>query len=159
MSNVWKNYKMDILTPEQRHKNMSAIRSKNTFPENFLRKQLFALGYRYRINAKNITGHPDLYFRKYNTAIFIHGCFWHRHKNCRYSTSPTTRQDFWNKKFETNKKRDDFVKEELGKQNIKCLIIWECTIKNMKKDPEFKIRILKEIQNFIKNNSVNFMEL
>ena len=67
--------------------------------------------------------------------------------------------DFWNKKFETNKKRDNFVKEELGKQNIKCLIIWECTIKNMKKDPEFKIRILKEIQNFIKNNSVNFMEL
>ena len=63
MSNVWKNYKMDILTPEQRHKNMSAIRSKNTFPEIFLRKQLFALGYRYRIKNKNITGHLDLYFR------------------------------------------------------------------------------------------------
>ena len=78
----------DIVSPEQRSKNMAAIRSKNTKPEVYLRKLLFAQGFRYRIAAKNVPGHPDMFLRKYNTAIFVHGCFWHHHKGCRYAYNP-----------------------------------------------------------------------
>lgn len=84
---------MDIVTSEQRSKNMSAIRSKNTKPEIYFRKFLFAEGYRYSLNSKNIPGHPDIYLRKYNTAIFINGCFWHRHEGCKYAYMPKSR---WN---------------------------------------------------------------
>lgn len=71
---------MDIVTPEQRSKNMAAIRSKDTKPEVYFRKLLFAKGYRYSLNSTKVPGHPDIYLRKYNTAVFIHGCFWHRHE-------------------------------------------------------------------------------
>lgn len=150
---------MDVLTGDQRHKNMVAIHSKNTKPEIFLRKRLFAEGYRYRVNAAGITGHPDIYLKKYNTAIFINGCFWHRHENCRYATMPATRKDFWLKKFETNVKRDNFVKAELKKAGIKCLIVWECTIKKMKKDSAFESEILMEIQKFLIEKEYCYKEL
>lgn len=150
---------MDVLTGDQRHKNMVAIRSKNTKPEIFLRKRLFAEGYRYRVNAAGITGHPDIYLKKYNTAIFINGCFWHRHENCRYATVPATRKDFWLKKFETNVKRDNFVKAELKNAGIKCLIVWECTIKKMKKDSAFESAILMEIQKFLIEKEYCYKEL
>lgn len=119
---------MDIKTPEERSKNMAAIRSTNTKPEVYFRKLLFARGYRYSLNSKNIPGHPDIYLRKYNTAIFVHGCFWHRHNGCKYATVPETRAEFWNKKFKTNQKRDCVVKEELREQKIKCLVVWECIL-------------------------------
>ena len=94
---------MDIKSPEERSKNMAAIHSKNTKPEIYFRKLLFARGYRYSLNSKNIPGHPDVYLRKYNTAIFVHGCFWHRHNGCKYAYMPKSREDFWAEKFETNK--------------------------------------------------------
>ena len=75
----------DIVSPEKRSQNMSAIRSKNTKPEVYLRKLLFAQGYRYRIADKSVPGHPDIFLRKYNTAIFVNGCFWHRHLGCKYA--------------------------------------------------------------------------
>ena len=75
----------DIVSPEKRSQNMSAIRSKNTKPEVYLRKLLFAQGYRYRIADKSVPGHPDIFLRKYNTAIFVNGCFWHRHSGCKYA--------------------------------------------------------------------------
>ena len=89
----------DIVSPERRSKNMSAIRSKDTKPEIYLRKLLFAEGYRYRIAEKSIPGHPDMFLRKYNTAIFVHGCFWHRHQGCKYAYMPKSRVEFWQKKF------------------------------------------------------------
>ena len=97
---------MDIVTPEQRSKNMAAIRSKNTKPEVYFRKLLFAKGYRYSLNSKRIPGHPDIYLKKYNTTVFVHGCFWHRHAGCRFSYMPKSRIEFWQKKFEANQKRD-----------------------------------------------------
>lgn len=78
----------DIVSPEKRSQNMSAIRSKNTKPEVYLRKLLFAQGYRYRIADKSVPGHPDIFLRKYNTAIFVNGCFWHRHPGCKYAYTP-----------------------------------------------------------------------
>ena len=114
----------DIVSPEQRSKNMAAIRSKDTKPEIYLRKLLFSQGFRYRIAAKNIPGHPDIFLRKYNTAIFVHGCFWHRHKGCKYAYTPKSRVEFWQKKFADNIRRDAVVRNELHDKNIKCLIVW-----------------------------------
>ena len=124
---------MDIKSKEARSKNMSAIRSKDTKPEIYLRKLLFAEGYRYRISEKTIPGHPDMFLRRYNTAIFVHGCFWHRHQGCKYAYMPKSRVEFWQKKFDNNIRRDAVVKAGLQGNKIKCLVVWECTIKLMMK--------------------------
>lgn len=139
----------DIVSKEQRSKNMSAIRSRDTKPEVYLRKLLFAEGHRYRIAEKSVPGHPDIFLRKYNTAIFVHGCFWHRHHGCKYAYTPKSRVDFWQKKFDDNIKRDTAVKDELRKQNIKCLIVWECTIKRMMKDNIFRNNTISEIEKIL----------
>ncbi len=113
---------MDIITAEQRSRNMAAIRSGNTRPELYLRKLLFSMGYRYSINSKKVPGHPDIYLRKYNTAVFINGCFWHRHEGCKYSYMPKSRVEFWQKKFEMNIRRDGVVKAEL--KDAQMLNVW-----------------------------------
>ena len=141
----------DILSPEQRSRNMAAIRSKNTKPEIYLRKLLFAEGYRYHISEKSIPGHPDIFLHKYNTAIFVHGCFWHRHHGCKYAYMPKSRQEFWQRKFDDNVRRDKIVQNELQKQNIKCLIVWECTIRHMKKDKNFEKAIVFQIKQFLQS--------
>lgn len=139
---------MDIVTSEQRSKNMSAIRSKNTKPEIYFRKLLFAEGYRYSLNSKNIPGHPDIFLRKYNTAIFINGCFWHRHKGCKYAYMPKSRVEFWQKKFEDNQKRDEKVRQELEERRIKRLVVWECTIKKMLRDKDTEKNMLEKTEKF-----------
>ena len=148
---------MDIKSPEERSRNMAAIRSKDTKPEIYFRKLLFAQGYRYSLNSKNIPGHPDLYLRKYNTAIFIHGCFWHRHPGCQYTYMPKSKVDFWRKKFEANVKRDHVVRLELQERGIKCLLVWECTVKRMKNQKESE-RYLHIVEKFFENDDL-FMEL
>lgn len=148
----------DIVSPEQRRKNMSAIHSKNTKPEIYFRKLLFAKGYRYRIAEKNIPGHPDIFLRKYNTAIFIHGCFWHRHSGCKYAYMPKSRVGFWQKKFDANTKRDHIVETELRTLKVKCLLVWECTVKSMMKDPEECTRILDIVEKFLQEAAL-FKEL
>lgn len=149
---------MDIKSPEERSKNMAAIRSKNTRPEMYFRKLLFADGYRYSINSKTVPGHPDMYLRKYNTAIFIHGCFWHRHPDCKYSYMPKSRVEFWQRKFEANMKRDYAVRTELRDRGVKCLIVWECTVKRMVKNYEECERYLKIAESFLKRDEL-FLEL
>ena len=149
---------MDIVTSEQRSKNMSAIHSKNTRPEIFFRKLLFAEGYRYSLNAKNIPGHPDIYLRKYNTAIFINGCFWHRHEGCKYAYLPKSRVEFWQKKFVANQKRDEEVRQELEERQIKRLVVWECTIKKMSRDRETEKNVLDEAEKFLTSKD-HIMEL
>lgn len=146
---------VDILSPEERSQNMAAIRSRDTKPEVYLRKLLFAKGYRYRIAEKSIPGHPDIFLRKYNTAIFVHGCFWHRHSGCKYAYTPKSRIEFWQKKFDDNIKRDAVVAKELQKQGVKHLVVWECTIKRMRKAPDFEAQIFSQIEAVIKNSSDN----
>ena len=149
---------MDIKSPEERSKNMAAIRSKNTGPEMYFRKILFARGYRYSLNSDKIYGHPDIYLRKYNTAIFINGCFWHRHSGCKFAYMPKSRQDFWEKKFEANRKRDCAVRLNLYNNKIKCLVIWECTVKKMKKDGKSEEEIIAKSEKF-RGNKEFFEEL
>lgn len=145
---------MDIVTKEKRSRNMAAIKSKDTKPEVYIRKKLFSLGYRYRKNTSAIIGHPDLWLKKYRTAIFINGCFWHRHSGCKYAYTPKSRVAFWESKFERNVKRDQIVHQELKQKNIKCLVIWECTIKAMRRDPEKENMVLSQIQSFLQNGEL-----
>ena len=139
----------DIISRERRSRNMAAIRSKNTKPEVYLRKLLFAEGFRYRIAESSVPGHPDIFLRKYNTAVFVNGCFWHRHQGCKYAYTPKSRIDFWQKKFDANVRRDSMVKRDLQNQKIKQLIVWECTIKKMQRDRNYEQRIVQQCTLFI----------
>ena len=145
----------DIVSPEKRSQNMSAIRSKNTKHEVYLRKLLFAQGYRYRIADKSVPGHPDIFLRKYNTAIFVNGCFWHRHAGCKYAYTPKSRVEFWQKKFDDNVRRVRAVKAELLEHGIKLLTVWECAIRRMQRDKIEEERALAKIILFIKSNEKN----
>ncbi len=149
---------MDIKSAEDRSRNMAAIRSKDTKPEIFFRKLLFANGFRYRKNVNYIPGHPDLYLAKYHTAIFVHGCFWHRHKGCKYAYMPKSRQEFWNEKFEKNIKRDEEVLRQLVDEKVRCLILWECTVRRMIQQKDFKSSIINKIICFL-NSSQEYMEI
>lgn len=120
---------MDKLTKEQRHRCMSAIRGKNTKPEIVVRKFLFGRGFRYRLNHPRLPGHPDIVLRKYRTVIFVNGCFWHGHDNCKYYRLPKTNVDFWRKKVERNKKRDVEEQRQLAAMGWHCITIWECQLK------------------------------
>lgn len=144
----------DTISPERRSKNMSAIRSRDTKPEVYFRKLLFAEGYRYRIADKTIPGHPDIFLRKYNTAIFVHGCFWHRHQDCKYAYTPKTRVDFWQKKFDDNVKRDAVVQNELKEHGIRSLIVWECTVNQMMKNDDNKHYIISQVKSFLNSQEV-----
>ena len=146
----------DNHTPEVRSFNMSRIKSKDTQPEIWLRKQLFRKGYRYRKNVKSIPGKPDLFLRKYNTAIFVNGCFWHRHAGCKYSYTPKSRAEYWNNKFDSNIQRDQENQKRLTELGIKWLIVWECTINKMKRDEDYASKRLAEIAEFLASDSRSF---
>ena len=118
----------DIKSPEERSRNMSKIRSKDTDPEIWFRKKLFARGYRYRKNVSYIPGHPDLWLAKYNLVIFVHGCFWHRHEGCKRAATPKTRQEYWLPKFERNVMNDKKHAEKLAAAGWKVIVLWECEI-------------------------------
>ena len=120
---------MDRLTQEQRHRNMAAIRGKDTKPEILVRKFLFSRGFRYRLNHPRLPGHSDLVLRKYRTVIFVNGCFWHGHENCKYFRLPKTNIDFWKNKIEQNKERDKKEQCQLAAMGWHCITVWECQLK------------------------------
>jgi len=117
---------------EQRSRNMSAIKSKNTKPEIAVRKLLHSMGYRFRLHRKDLPGSPDIVLPKYKTVIFVHGCFWHRHENCKYASIPKTRKEFWESKFKANVKRDKEIQEKIKNIGWKSVVIWECELKSTK---------------------------
>lgn len=119
----------DKLTKEQRHRNMAAIHGKDTKPELLVRKSLFSRGFRYRLNHPRLPGHPDIVLRKYRTVIFVNGCFWHGHENCRYFRLPKTNVDFWKNKIERNRERDKEEQHRLAKMGWHCVTVWECQLK------------------------------
>ncbi|MDR1618936.1 MAG: very short patch repair endonuclease [Treponema sp.] len=123
---------MDTVSPEKRSKIMSGIRSRNTMPEIIIRKGLFHQGFRYRINDKTVFGKPDIVLKKYHTAIFIHGCFWHGHAGCRNFKIPSSNSAFWTNKIDTNRKRDAEVLNYLHATGWRICIIWECAIRGKK---------------------------
>lgn len=120
----------DRLTPEQRHNVMAAIRSASTKPELKLRRTLWRLGFRYRVNEKRLPGTPDIVLPRYRTVIFVHGCFWHGHKGCKFYTVPKTNTDFWTSKIARNQGRDQEVWRQLEAKGWAVIIVWECQLKN-----------------------------
>lgn len=111
---------------------MSQIKATDTKPELLVRKFLHAQGYRYKLHDKTLPGKPDLVLPKYNTIIFIHGCFWHGHANCKYYKVPQTRTDWWLQKINTNKANDAKAVKALKKMGWKVIVIWECRLKKAK---------------------------
>lgn len=132
----------DVMTPEQRHKCMARIRSKNTKPEIMVRKYLFARGFRYRKNVRRLPGTPDIVLRKYRTVIFVNGCFWHGHEGCRYSHLPKSNVVFWRNKIERNKKRDLRERVELRRMGWHVIQVWECQLKP--KEREMTLRSIEQ---------------
>ena len=118
----------DKLTPERRSWNMSRIRGRDTSIEVMVRKYLFAHGFRFLKNDKRYPGKPDIVLPKYHTVIFVHGCFWHQHSNCKKATRPKTNTKFWNDKLEKNVLNDQKHSRELREQGWNVITIWECEI-------------------------------
>lgn len=113
-----------------RSRNMARIRSQDTAPELALRSLMHRAGYRFRVHKRGLPGTPDLYLAKYNTAVFVHGCFWHGHQGCRRATIPKTRTSFWKKKIERNKQRDAAVMAQLKNIGIRTIVVWQCELKD-----------------------------
>lgn len=118
----------DSLSRQKRSALMSKVRSADTKPEWVLRCALHRLGFRYRLRNRHLPGRPDLAFAKHKAVVFVHGCFWHRHSNCRRATAPKSNVAFWTAKFEKNKERDRRSKRQLAKQGWRVLVVWECEL-------------------------------
>lgn len=109
---------------------MRAIRSSNTKPERAVRSIAHAMGLRFRLHRRDLPGTPDLVLPKHRTAVFVHGCFWHRHEGCRAASLPKTRTDYWQAKFDRNVARDAKARGELTARGWKVVVVWECDVKN-----------------------------
>lgn len=139
---------MDIITPQHRHKRMSAIHSKDTKPEMIVRKGLWKRGFRYRLNHRRLPGHPDLVLKKYRTCIFVNGCFWYGHNvalpqmkngewiidNSECCKIPKTNREFWVAKIRRNKERDKEEQRKLAEMGWHCITVWECELKPSKRE-------------------------
>lgn len=119
---------------------MSRVKGKDTTPELRVRKAAYALGFRYSLHRKDLPGKPDLCFTKLKTAIFVHGCFWHRHQGCKKASLPRSRTEYWHQKFTANVKRDEKVLARLSDLGWNVHIIWECQTKD---DVELRERLYK----------------
>ena len=122
----------DVHNKVTRSYNMSRIRSENTKPEMLVRKFLHAQGFRYKLHDKKLPGKPDIVLPKYKTIIFVHGCFWHGHTNCKYFVVPKTRTKWWMNKIAANKANDEKVVKALKKEGWKVITVWECRLKPAK---------------------------
>lgn len=116
--------------PMTRSEMMSNIRGRDTKPELMVRRYLHRRGLRYRLNDNRVVGKPDLVFPRYGTAVFVHGCFWHRHDGCRLAYNPKSRVEFWSEKFAKNVVRDSTVREQLSQLGYNVAVIWECLLRS-----------------------------
>ncbi len=118
----------DIFSKAKRSEVMSHIGQRNTRPERAVRSLLHRMGFRFRLHKEDLPGKPDIVLRRFKTVVFVHGCFWHRHKGCRFAYTPRTRRRFWIQKFESNVTRDRRVVRELTKLGWRVIIVWECQL-------------------------------
>lgn len=134
---------MDILTTDHRSRVMSRIKGKNTQPEMVVRRLIHAMGYRFRLHRQDLPGSPDVVLPGRKKAIFVHGCFWHRHTGCKYAYVPKSNVDFWMKKFDANVRRDNSTMAALESLNWDVLIVWECQTR----DPQHLSCVLQRFLN------------
>ncbi len=148
---------MDRMTPEERGRHMAKIKSKDTKPEIIVRKFLHANGFRYRLHDKSLPGRPDIKLTKYNTVIFVNGCFWHGHDGCKIYHKTKTNTDFWIEKIEGNKSRDEKKKAQLTALGWKVIVLWECQLnrKMLQQSLEYLIRKLRVYAgSFVEGDSI-----
>jgi len=122
---------MDRLSKQHRSWNMSRIRGRDTKPEVAVRSLLHHMRFRFRLHAKDLPGRPDILLPKHHAAIFVHGCFWHRHKSCRFAYQPKSRTAFWTQKFKENVKRDMNNHAALSRLGWNVIVVWECELRDM----------------------------
>ncbi|WP_421868112.1 very short patch repair endonuclease [Motiliproteus sp.] len=118
----------DIISKHGRAKLMSRIKSRDTQPEMVVRRYLHKLGFRYQLHRRDLPGKPDMVLPKYKAVIFVHGCFWHHHRACDRSRVPKTNQQFWQQKFDDNRKRDRRATKTLRSNGWRVFIVWECQL-------------------------------
>jgi DNA mismatch endonuclease, patch repair protein len=121
----------DKVSPEQRSRNMSRVKGRDTKPEKVVRSLLHGMGYRFRLHRRDLPGRPDVVLPKHKKAVFIHGCFWHGHEGCPRAARPTTNADFWNKKIDSNIRRDAAAQQGLTTLGWKYLIVWQCQMRDL----------------------------
>lgn len=134
---------MDVHDKKTRSYNMSMIKSKNTKPEEIVRKYLFSQGLRYRKNVRELPGSPDIVLPKYKTVIFVNGCFWHGHQNCKFFVWPENNAEFWRKKITTNMERDSKKKALLEQNGWRVFVVWECELKKARSEETLKSLVKK----------------
>ncbi|WP_258909116.1 very short patch repair endonuclease [Pseudomonas putida] len=135
---------MDIVSKEVRSRMMAGIRGSHTSPEIKVRRLLHRHGFRFRLHGKKLPGKPDLVLPRYRVCIFVHGCFWHRHPGCRYATTPKTRAEFWQHKFDQNMSRDNKVKNELLASGWRVIELWECGIRGPESELDWLFEAIRD---------------
>lgn len=140
----------DIFSKEKRSEIMSLIKGKNTKPELFVRSLLHRLGYRFRLNRTDLPGKPDIVLPRYRVAVFVHGCFWHRHEGCKYAYTPKSRPEFWAKKFQANIARDQRVREMLQSVGWRAITVWGC---ELRKSADLARRLDETLKSFSHQSS------
>lgn len=138
---------VDRLTKERRSWLMSRVGSSNTSPEMVVRRTAHALGFRFRLHRKDLPGTPDLVFPTRKAIVLVHGCFWHRHENCKKTTSPKTQIEFWQEKFARNVERDERIVHELEDRDWKVLVVWQCETAD-------RATLAKRLESFLRPRSV-----
>lgn len=134
----------DVFTPEQRSRIMARVKGSNTRPEKVVRSLLHSMGYRFRLHRKDLPGKPDIVLPGRKTVIFVHGCFWHSHPDCRRATRPVGNKKFWDKKLNATKERDGVKIRELVEMGWKVLLVWECETRSPEKLKSLLIGMLEE---------------
>ena len=137
----------DIVDRATRSRMMAGIGSRNTKPEVVLRRALHARGLRFRLHNRKLPGTPDLVFRRFGAVCFVHGCFWHRHAGCRFTTTPATREEFWQAKFEANMERDRRKRSELLEAGWRVAVVWECALRK-----GFEAGTVSEVEHWVRGN-------
>ncbi|WP_438767866.1 very short patch repair endonuclease [Kushneria sp. TE3] len=122
---------VDVVDAATRSRMMAGIQGKNTQPELLVRRYLHACGYRFRLHRRDLPGTPDLTLPRYRCVVFVHGCFWHRHDDCFYATSPATRKTFWQEKLAGNVARDRRQLEQLNALGWRAVVVWECGLRHI----------------------------
>ena len=120
---------MDTFSPAERSRVMARVKSKNTAPELAVRRLVHGMGYRFRLHDAALPGRPDLALRRLRTVVFVHGCFWHRHSRCKRATTPSSRTEYWVRKFARNKTRDADNRKALRKLGWRVIVVWECELR------------------------------
>jgi DNA mismatch endonuclease (patch repair protein) len=136
---------MDKISPLRRSENMRRVRGKNTAPELIVRRVLSDSGVRYRLHRRDLPGKPDVSIGRIHTAVFVHGCFWHRHQGCKRAFTPSTRKEFWIRKLKSNVRRDSKALQGLRNLGWETLVIWECETKD---EGDLKLQLAGTIRSY-----------